>query len=125
MTRQRRAIRELLADEPDFRSAQQVHGLLAQRGESIGLATVYRTLALMAELGEADVLMGDDGEARYRRCSEGHHHHLVCVECGATVEIGAAPVEKWAREMAAAHGYTRISHTVELSGRCPECSGKA
>ncbi len=121
-TRQRLAIRRLMADVPDFRSAQQVHALLAEQGESIGLATVYRALALMAEQGDVDALMGEDGETRYRRCSGEHHHHLVCVDCGSTVEISGADVERWAREVGAEHGFTDITHTVELFGRCPDCS---
>lgn len=124
-TRQRLAVRSLLADLPEFRSAQQLHGLLAEAGEGIGLATVYRTLALMAESGEVDAIITEDGETRYRRCSDDHHHHLVCVECGAAEEISSAPVERWASSVASAHGFTAVKHTVEVSGRCPDCSDQS
>jgi len=69
-----------------------------------------------------DVLRTDDGESMYRRCSSGHHHHLVCRECGRAVEVAGPAVEKWADQVAAAHGFTDVTHTVEIFGRCPECS---
>lgn len=122
-TRQRVAVAALLDEVADFRSAQDLHDLLRQRGEPVGLTTVYRTLQALADSGEVDVLLADDGEARYRRCSTGHHHHLVCRSCGATVEVSAGAVERWAAGVAATHGYSDVSHTVEVFGRCPECSG--
>ncbi len=88
----------------------------------MGLTTVYRSLALMAEAGQVDVLLAEDGEARYRACSSGHHHHLVCRKCGFTVEVTAAPVERWARATAEEHGFTDVTHTVEIQGLCDACS---
>ncbi len=105
----------------DFRSAQAMHDLLRTRGEKVGLATVYRTLQSLAEAGEVDVLRAADGDVVYRRCSPVHHHHLVCRDCGRTVEIEGPAVERWADRTAAAHGFTEVSHTVEIFGRCPAC----
>lgn len=122
MTRQRAAVADLLATVDDFRSAQQLHELLRDRGESIGLATVYRTLQALAASGQVDVLRAEDGEAIYRRCERReHHHHLICRGCGATVEIDGPSVESWAAQVATAHGFTEIEHTVELFGTCAEC----
>lgn len=121
-TKQRTAVQEILGDVNGFRSAQELHQLLADRGNSIGLATVYRTLSKMAAAEEVDTLLNSDGETLYRRCSDGHHHHLVCVNCGKAEEISARAVEIWAQETAAEHGFTDIHHTVELSGRCRDCS---
>ena len=77
-TRQRAAVEDLLTGIDEFRTAQQIHALLQASGERVGLTTVYRSLALMAQAGQVDVLLAEDGEARYRACSSGHHHHLVC-----------------------------------------------
>lgn len=122
-TRQRTAVTEALSGASDFRSAQQIHDLIASRGEKVGLATVYRTLAALAEAGTVDVLRTEDGEALYRRCEAvHHHHHLVCRECGATVEIEGPAVEKWAATVGREHGYTAINHELELFGTCPRCS---
>jgi len=100
-TRQRAAIAGLLDTLDEFRSAQELHDELRQRGENIGLTTVYRTLQSMASAGLLDTLRNDTGESVYRRCSDHHHHHLVCRSCGSTVEVGDREVEEWAAEVAA------------------------
>lgn len=117
-TRQRRAVSEVMDTFEDFRTAQQIHELLGRNGESVGLATVYRTLGALAEAGEVDVLRGEDGEAGYRRCSTSHHHHLVCRDCGKTIEVDGPAVESWTRAIAGEHGFTEVSHTLEIFGRC-------
>lgn len=121
-TRQRTAISAALDAVDDFRSAQEMHDLLKERGEHIGLATVYRTLQSFAEAGEVDALRNADGEVVYRRCSTGHHHHLVCRDCGRTVEIEGPAVERWAAKVAAQNHFTDVSHTVEIFGRCAACT---
>ena len=121
-TKQRLAVLEALGSVDDFRSAQEVHEILSSSGSSVGLATVYRTLQLYADTGDVDVLRREDGEAIYRRCSETHHHHLVCRSCGATVEVEGPTVERWTTVMAADHGFTDVSHTLEIFGTCANCS---
>lgn len=120
-TRQRSAIADILASTSEFRSAQEIHAELRSAGESVGLTTVYRTLQAMALAGELDCLSREDGENAYRQCSTTHHHHLVCRSCGRTVEIAGPTVEAWADAMAVQHGYTDISHTLELFGTCGDC----
>ncbi|MFG3049451.1 Fur family transcriptional regulator [Kitasatospora sp. NPDC048239] len=124
-TRQRAAVSAALDEIEDFRSAQELHDMLKHRGDSVGLTTVYRTLQSLADAGEVDVLRTADGEAVYRRCSSGHHHHLVCRLCGATVEVEGPAVERWANSVAAEHGFTDIAHTLEIFGTCSECAAKA
>ncbi|MFB6893498.1 Fur family transcriptional regulator [Kitasatospora sp. NPDC056327] len=124
-TRQRAAVSAALDEIEDFRSAQELHDMLKHRGDSVGLTTVYRTLQSLADAGEVDVLRTADGEAVYRRCSSGHHHHLVCRRCGATVEVEGPAVERWANSVAAEHGFSDIAHTLEIFGLCAECAKKA
>ena len=121
-TRQRAAISALLENLDDFRSAQELHDELRRRGESIGLTTVYRTLQSMSAAGLVDTLRADTGESVYRRCSAHHHHHLVCRRCGSTVEVGGREVEAWAAEVAIEHGFSDVSHTIEIFGTCADCS---
>ena len=110
-----------MASFDDFRSAQEIHDLLGRRGETVGLATVYRTLQRLADGGEIDRLLTEGGEAIYRACSATHHHHLVCRSCGRTVEVEGPAVESWTRSIAAEHGYDEVSHTLEIFGTCPAC----
>ena len=123
-TRQRRAVLEALGSVEDFRSAQEVHEILASSGSPVGLATVYRTLQLYADSGEVDALRREDGEAIYRRCSDTHHHHLVCRSCGATVEVEGPAVERWTSAIASEHGFSDLSHTLEIVGTCGACAGR-
>jgi Fur family ferric uptake transcriptional regulator len=111
-----------LSEVDDFRSAQEIHDLLRREGQNVGLSTVYRTVQALADAGEVDVLRSDDGETRYRRCSGSHHHHLVCRSCGRTVEVEGPAVERWAAAVARDHGFTDVSHTLEVFGSCPSCS---
>ena len=76
---------------------------------------------ILADGHEVDVLRGGDGEARYRRCSTTHHHHLVCRSCGRTVEVEGPTVERWATTVAQQHGYADVSHTLEIFGVCASC----
>lgn len=122
-TRQRAAIDEVLDQIDDFTSAQELHAMLRAQGSKIGLATVYRTLQAMADDGRVDVIRADSGEAVYRRCGiDTHHHHLVCRSCGAAVELARPAVEAWTAQVAQEHGYTDVTHTVEIFGYCPRCA---
>jgi Fur family ferric uptake transcriptional regulator len=124
-TRQKQALSRILDDSGAFRSAQHIHADLRSRGEAVGLTTVYNQLRALARAGEVDTLRTPDGETLYRRCgSEAHHHHLVCRRCGATVEVEGPEVESWADNVAARHGFSEISHTVEIAGTCGRCSGR-
>ena len=93
-TRQRTAILETLARQDDFRSAQQIHEQ-----------------------------MKSDGESLYRQCeASGHHHHLVCRECGRTVEFLAPKLEASMSAIAGDHGFTDLDHTLEVFGLCSKHS---
>ena len=121
-TWQREAVREALGESEGFVSAQSLHSSLHATGSPIGLATVYRALADLATEGEADSLQ-QEGESLYRACTPGsHHHHLICRNCGKTVEIEADAVEEWAHKVAAEHGFTQPNHIVDVFGLCASCS---
>ena len=120
-TRQRSAVRDALGRNEGFVSAQELHLQLRQAGDPTGLTTVYRHLALLVEQGDADVVVSEDGSL-YRMCrADEHHHHLICRSCGRTEEIAGTDIERWAREVGEAHGFSELDHTVEIFGTCREC----
>ena len=122
-TRQRAAVVDLLTRVDGFRTAQDLHLMLREEGASVGLTTVYRHLQALADAGEVDVVRSADGEAAYRRCASGeHHHHLVCRSCGRSVEIDAPDVEAWLDSVARKHGFAEVSHSVEVFGLCGQCA---
>jgi Fur family transcriptional regulator, ferric uptake regulator len=128
-TRQAEVIEAALAEADGFRTALDLFAQIRGSGQRIGLTTVYRHLALLAEANRADVVHSPDGEASYRLCGlrdasgpADHHHHLVCRECGRSVEACSPEVEAWADRLTAQTGYTDITLTVELFGLCPQHS---
>ncbi|SDM50862.1 Fur family transcriptional regulator, ferric uptake regulator [Cryobacterium flavum] len=125
-TWQREAVRGALDANDGFVSAQALHSALHATGSPIGLATVYRALADLAVKGDADSLQSPEGESLYRACSTNlHHHHLICRNCGLTVEIEADAVERWAKDVAAQNGFTQAAHVVDVFGLCAACTAKA
>lgn len=124
-TWQREAVRDALTTSEGFVSAQALHVALREGGSSIGLATVYRALADLCTEGEADSLQ-QEGESLFRACTpNSHHHHLICRNCGLTVEIRADAVEDWAKRVAAENGFTQPNHVVDVFGLCAECSTRS
>ncbi len=122
-TRQRALLEEELDRHDDFRTAQEIHQCMLSHGDTVSLATIYRSLTQMHEDGVVDQVRTESGEMAFRRCAdEGHHHHLVCRQCGAAKEIDAPEFEEWADELAAAYGFTGIDHSLEINGYCPDCS---
>lgn len=122
-TRQKRAVWAALNALDDFVSAQELHRILQERGETVSLATVYRVLQSHQEDGLLDVVRPDDAEAVYRLCArEEHHHHLVCRRCGLTVEFEAPDIEAWTGRLAAEHRFTDVHHTLEIFGLCAGCA---
>lgn len=122
-TRQRQAVQEALSHAATFRSAQDLHTAIRSSGSTISLATVYNQLRQMAARREVDVIRTEAGEALYRRCGAGHHHHhLRCRACGSVEELEAPAVESWAAGVASASGWTEVTHVLEVTGLCPGCA---
>ena len=120
-TRQRAIVLAELLGEPDDVTAQQLHERLRGRGERLGLATVYRTLGLLADEGVVDVLSHRPGELCYRRCAEGHHHHLVCSGCHRVVELSECELDPWLERVSSQHGFVATGHRLEVAGLCAGC----
>jgi Fur family ferric uptake transcriptional regulator len=120
-TWQKDAVKHALGEAIGFVSAQQLHLVLRNQGSTIGLATVYRALADLATAGDADSLQSKDGELLYRACTTDHHHHLICRDCGLTLELEAKNLEKWADEVASDNGFSDPSHTIDIFGICSDC----
>jgi Fur family ferric uptake transcriptional regulator len=109
-TRQGQAVLNVVLGSENFRSAQDIHAELRATGETVGLTTVYRHLALLTEEGRLDALQTADGELVYRRC-----------HCGRGTEVELPDLERWAETTARDLGYSDVTHTVEIFGVCAQC----
>jgi Fur family ferric uptake transcriptional regulator len=121
-TRQRVEVLSELAKEPNDATAQQLWSRLRENGNStIGLATVYRTLARLRDEGVVDALAHHGSEQCFRLCTDAHHHHLLCVTCHKVVEIDECSLGAWVDKVASSHGFVADQHSVEITGHCATC----
>jgi Fur family ferric uptake transcriptional regulator len=119
-TRQRLEVLAELARERDDVTAQSLWRRLRERDSHTGLATVYRTLALLSEKGVIDSLSHHGTELCYRLCTDSHHHHLLCTKCHRVVEIEEC-IDGWIDEVTSRHGFVVTDHRVEITGVCGHC----
>ena len=88
------------------------------------LATVYRSMNLLEEMGMVRRYDFGDGVARWELLREGetgHHHHLICTRCSTIVELDECIAEDLEREIGRKNGFTAMSHKLEFFGICPSC----
>ncbi len=117
---QKDAIRRALNASTGFLSANQVHRLLQDEGTPVGLATVYRQLGALAQIGAVDTVTGPEGQL-FRSCrTDSHHHHLICENCGRAEDLELS--EDWILAAAAGHGFTVTRHVLEVFGLCADCA---
>ncbi|MFV0342930.1 MAG: Fur family transcriptional regulator [Anaerocolumna sp.] len=128
VTMQRIDILEALEDRPDEHlTAEEIYELVKERNPDIGLATVYRTIQLLAELNLIDKLNLGDGFVRYeigRQSDDGtihHHHHLVCLNCGNVLTFQGDLLDALEHRIQETMGFEVIDHEVKLLGYCKDC----
>jgi Fur family ferric uptake transcriptional regulator len=93
-----------------------------KRNRSVGYATVYRTMKLLAKLGYAIELDFGDGLKRYESNLESHHDHLVCQECGLVSEFQEPRIESLQEQVAKQHGFLPTMHRLDIYGLCRQCA---
>lgn len=126
ITGPRQAILDVLRKHQHPLSNKEIHAALG--GETCDLATVYRNLHTLEDMGLVRRFDLGDGVARFELLDEnddGHHHHLVCTACSAIVEIEDCVPAELEQRIAERHGFRNISHRLEFFGLCPKCSHAA
>jgi Fur family ferric uptake transcriptional regulator len=106
-------------------TADELFSAARQIDPTIGQATVFRTIKLLANAGLAREACPDEGARRYEHAfRHAHHDHLICLGCGAVVEFQDTSIEKAQEKIYHAHGYKPSGHRLELQGYCPACTKK-
>jgi Fur family ferric uptake transcriptional regulator len=113
-TRQRSAIVRVLAEAQDHPDAPEVHRRARDLEPAVSLATVYRTLAALAERGVVHRHAFEGAPARFETADAPHHDHIIDLDTGAVVEFASVEIERLQREIARRHGYEVVSHRLEL-----------
>ena len=122
ITKQRRAVLNAFTECENHVSAEELYNIVTASEPRVGLATVYRTLALLTQSGLASELDFGDGQKRYEhKYMHSHHDHMICTECGKIIEFNHPLIEKFQEEVASRNGFTITSHKLDMFGLCSEC----
>ena len=118
VTHPRVKILELFQSKPDSHlSADDIHGFLVQKDENIGLATIYRVLTQLEEVGLIQKNHFDDNSSTYE-IKKKHHDHLICNVCGKIVEFSDDELENLQEKISERHDFRLDSHVMTLFGTC-------
>ena len=124
-TDQRDAILRTFLETRDHLSTDELHRLVKRKDPKIGFTTVYRTLKLLSDCGLASEVAFHDGVARFEhQYNRRSHHHMVCTECGGSVEFFSPEVGKLEQEIGRKHHYLTTRHTFQIYGLCEGCRKK-
>ena len=127
MTPQRKEILKIFVEHPDSHhmSAEDVYSILRENESEIGLATVYRALDLLSELGILVHVDFGDGCARYELNTSDpkvhHHHHLICVKCKKVIEFEEDLLDDLEATIAEESDFQILNHEVKFFGYCKDC----
>jgi Fur family ferric uptake transcriptional regulator len=121
-SRQRGRVIAALAAAEGHLTAEELAARARREVPRVGLATVYRTLRLLVRCGCCRELKLEDGSARFELIREGEHHdHLVCLWCGAIIEVADAEIERLQERLCRRHGFAARRHHLAIYGRCRGC----
>jgi Fur family transcriptional regulator, ferric uptake regulator len=120
-TKSRKAIIEMLEKAEMPMSAEELFLRLKEKGHSVNLSTVYRTLELMEGKALVSKSVIHEGKARYELTGDGHRHHLICTNCNRVVHIDVCPLEELQRNVSQTTNFNITGHRLELYGVCPAC----
>jgi Fur family transcriptional regulator, ferric uptake regulator len=116
-TSPRRQVVQAIVEKDRHFTAEELRDQLPR----IGRATVYRSLKLLVEAGVLCRVLLEDGNLHYQLSHRGHHHHLLCVECGASQDLMGCDIEDQLNRVADAHDFQMSGHWLEVYGWCPKC----
>jgi Fur family ferric uptake transcriptional regulator len=123
-TAQREVILQLFLDQEqgNHLSAEDVYELLGEREERISLSTIYRTLKLMTRMGILRELEFAETHKHYELSinAQSRHHHMVCVQCGMTIEFENTSILKQASKQVEKSGLELIDCQLTIHAICPE-----
>jgi Fe2+ or Zn2+ uptake regulation protein len=121
LTRQRKAVVEVVAQANARLSAAEVFAKAQRVCPDLGLTTVYRTLEILEQMGTIRRVHLDDSCEGFALASAEHGHHLICSSCQATIEFEDCNLNSLLKRVAAQTGFTIEQHWLELVGICPQC----
>ena len=119
----RTAVVGLLSEQDCCLSAKEIADRLSQRGEEVGIASIYRALEVLDALKLVQRLDAGEGVVRYEPAHPGgdHHHHVVCDRCGRVTAFEDEALERAIHSLSDRLDHSIGGHDVVLRGTCPDC----
>ena len=125
-TAQRDLILDVFLRTEKHLSSEDLYELVKQEDPGVGHTTVYRTLKLLVEAGLAREVRFGDGRTRYEHnYKHPHHDHMICTECGKTIEFYSAELEAIQDAIVARYHFTPTQHSLRIFGICAQCQHDA
>lgn len=122
LTSQRRLLLEILNECHGHLDAEAIYVLAKERDSNISLATVYRTLKVLKEVGVVqERILDSEGQKRHYEMAAKAHYHFTCLECGRVIEFESPLVEQASRELAEQLDLEIVHTRLHLDGYCPDC----
>ena len=122
LTPQRMMILSAIESSEDHISAEEIYAQIVARYPNVNISTVYRTLELLERLGMVTKTDLGEGRVRYHPLEQGHHHHLVCRECGAIIDLDESLLAPLKSALLREHKFIADLRHLAILGRCANCS---
>ena len=122
LTPQRMMILSAIESSDDHISAEEIHTQIVEKYPNVNISTVYRTLDLLQKLGLVTATDLGGGRVRYHPVEKGHHHHLVCRDCGAVIDLDESLLASLKDALLREHGFIADLKHLAIMGRCVNCS---
>lgn len=123
LTHQRRLVLEVLQDSEEHLDAEMIYDRARARDPSISLATVYRSLGLLKDMGLVQEHRLGENHGHFEITHSTPHHHFTCLTCGRVIEFEAPQVMEAVRKLCESEGLQVTEAHLLLSGYCTECRG--
>lgn len=125
LTPQRRAVIAAIASSPDHLTPAALYQKVRQDHPTIGLVTIYRTLEILTKLELICELHAGGSCRSYTIAALGHHHHLICAECGEVIDFSGQYFTELKERLSRETGFEIDGHLLEFIGRCQNCQQNA
>ena len=122
LTPQRMMIVSAIENSDDHISAEEIYAQIVAKYPQVNISTVYRTLELLKRLGLVTETDFGGGRLRYHPVGKGHHHHLVCQECGAIIALDESLLSSLKNALLREYKFSADLKHLAIFGRCVDCS---
>ena len=122
MTPQRAMIVSAIENSDNHISAEEIYAQVIAKYSHVNISTVYRTLEMLKRLGLVTETDLGEGRVRYHPAGKGHHHHLVCIECGAIIDLDESVLSPVKDVLRKKYGFIADLRHLAIFGRCTKCS---